>query len=127
MRLTLYYLNTNQDALAIKTLNSMDEKIPHQIREMPFGLLYEVANLYLDAGSKEKYEQYAKEVEKIALASLEKNPQDVQSYYNPYRVLIDIYETLKEYKKSYEIWQRIQLMYPNDSSVKANVRKISQA
>ncbi len=123
MRLTLYYLNTNQNALAIKTLNSMDEKIPHQIREMPFGLLYEVANLYLDAGSKEKYEQYAKEVEKIALASLEKNPQDVQSYYNPYRVLIDIYGTLKEYKKSYEIWQRIQLMYPNDSSVKANVEK----
>ena len=123
MRLTLYYLNTSQNDLAVKTLDQMDEKIPHLIREMPFGLLYEVANLYLNAGSKEKYEQYAKEVEKIALASLEQNPGDVQSYYNPYRVLIDIYENQKEYKKSYEIWQRIQLIYPNDPSVKANVEK----
>ncbi len=123
MRLTLYYLNTNQNDLAIKTLDQMDEKIPHHIRPMPFGLLYEVANLYLNAGSKEKYNEYAKEVEKIALASLEQNPEDVSSYYNPYRVLIDLYENQKEYKKSYELWQRLQVMYPNDPSVKANVEK----
>ena len=123
MRLTLYYLNTNQNDLAIKTLDQMDEKIPHRIRKMPMGLQYEVANLYLSAGAKGKYEQYAKEVESMALAALEKNPEDIRSYYNPYRILIDIYENLKEYKKSYELWERLQLMYPNDPSVKANVEK----
>ena len=123
MRLTLYYLNTKQNDLAIKTLDMMEEKLPHLIREMPFGLLYEIANLYLGAGSKEKYKQYTKEVEKIALTNLEQNPQDVQSYYNPYRVLIDIYENLKEYEKALELWQRLQLMYPNDPGVKANIEK----
>ena len=129
MRLTLYYLNTNQNDLAVKTLDKMDTIIPHKIRKMPLGLLYEVANLYLNAGAKEKYTQYAKEVEQMAQVALEQNPEDVQSYYNPYRVLMDIYENLKEYKKAYELWQRIQLMYPNDTSVKANVekyRKLSQ-
>jgi hypothetical protein len=130
MRLSLYYLNTNQKDLAVKTLNNMEEKLPRHIRSMPFGLLYEIANLYLSVGSRDKFNEYAKEVEELALASIEQNPQDVRSYYNPYRILIDIYENTKEYEKSYELWQKIELIYPNDPSVKANVekyRKLAQA
>ena len=123
MRLSLFYLNTNQNNLAVKTLDGMEENIPHRIREMPFGLLYEVANLYLTAGANDRYKEYVKEVEEIALTNLEQNPEDVQSYYNPYRILIDIYENTRNYRKSYELWQKIELMYPNDPNVRANVEK----
>ncbi len=123
IRLTIYYINTNQNDLAAQTLKKMDEVIPAGIRPMPFGLLYEVSNLYYSAGAVDKYKELTKELEKDALAALEKNPQDLQSYYNPYRVLIDIYENTKNYRKALDIWQRIEAMYPNDPSVKANVEK----
>jgi hypothetical protein len=123
MRLTLYYVQTNQDELAVKTLDAMEEKLPRNIREMPFGLLYEIATLYLNAGSEERYREYAAEVEEIALANLERNPEDVQSYYNPYRILMDLYENLGEYRKAYELWQRIAVLYPNDPNVRSNVEK----
>jgi len=123
IRLTLYYINTNQKDLAVQTLDKMDKMIPAAIRPMPFGLLYEVSNLYYSAGAIDKYKVLSKEVEKDALDAIEKNPQDLQSYYNPYRILIDIYENTKDYRKAYDIWQRIQVMYPNDPGVKANVEK----
>jgi len=123
VRLTLYYLNTKQNDLAIQTLDKMEEVMPGKIRPMPFGLLYEISNLYLNAGAEEKYKELAGEIEKEALAELERNPQDLQSYYNPYRILIDIYENTKNYRKAYDIWQRIAEMYPNDPGVKANVEK----
>jgi hypothetical protein len=123
MRLSLYYLNTNQNDLVIKTLDSMERKMPRHIREMPLGLTYEVANLYLAAGANDRYKEYAKEVEEIALAAIEQNPEDLRSYYNPYRLLIDIYERSGDHRKSYDIWRKIQLIYPNDPSVKANVEK----
>jgi hypothetical protein len=123
MRLTLYYTQTNQNELAVQTLDAMEEKIPRHVRPMPFGLLYEIASLYNNAGSKERYSEFAKEIEEIALESIEKNPEDVQSYYSPYRVLMDIYENLGEHKKSYDLWQRLALLYPNDPGVKSNLEK----
>jgi tetratricopeptide (TPR) repeat protein len=123
IRLALYYINTNQNNLAIQTLDQMDEIIPREIRPMPFGLMYELSNLYYSAGARDKYTEIAGEVEQLALASIEQNPQDIQSYYNPYRILIDIYENTNDFENAYKLWQRIEVIYPNDPSVKANVEK----
>ena len=123
VRLTLYYINTNQSNLAIKTLDLMEQKIPRNIRPMPFGLLYEISNLYWGAGARENYKVIAKELEKQANNAIEQNPQDIQSYYNPYRVLIDIYENTNDYENAYKLWKRIEVMYPNDPSVKASIEK----
>jgi hypothetical protein len=71
----------------------------------------------------DRYKEIAKDLEQQALVSLEQNPQDIQSYWNPYRVLIDIYENTNDYENSYKLWKKIEIMYPNDPSVKANVEK----
>jgi hypothetical protein len=123
IRLTLYYINTNQMNLAIQTLDLMDEKIPRDIRPLPFGLLYEVSNLYHSAGATERYKKIADEIEQQALAVMEQNPQDVQSYYSPYRVLMTIYENTNDYENSYKLWQKLEIMFPNDPSVKANLER----
>lgn len=123
IRLALYYVNTNNKAMAVKTLDVMDEKIPRKTVGMELGLLYEIGNLYYNSGGERQYKEYAAEVEKQALQLLEENPSDVQSYYNPYRILIDTYENQKEYAKLADIWQRLQTIYPNDASVQSNVEK----
>jgi hypothetical protein len=123
IRLALYYVNTNNKEMAVKTLDIMDEKIPRKIVGMEMGLLYEIGNLYFNAGGQLQFKEYSAEVEKQALQLLEENPADVQSYYSPYRILIDTYERQKEYAKLADIWQRLQTIYPNDPSVQTNIEK----
>ena len=123
IRLALHYLNTNRKDLTVETLDKMDEKIPRKVTGMEMGLLYEIGNLYFNSGGEKQFREYSAEVEKQALRLLEENPSDVQSYYNPYRILIDTYENQKEYAKLADIWQRLQAIYPNDQNVQSNVEK----
>ena len=43
--------------------------------------------------------------------------------YNPYRVLLEVYEEQGRNDKLLEIWQKIETIYPQDPNVKANVQK----
>jgi hypothetical protein len=123
LRLTLYYIGQGQNELAVTTLDNMEEKLPNKLISMDYGLLYEISNLYLRAGAKDKFNKYSGEVEKLALAKLEKDPKDVQSYYNPYRILIDIYEAQGRNDKLLEVWQKLETIFPDDPNVKANIQK----
>ena len=75
------------------------------------------------AGAEKQYKTIYGEVEKEALKMIQENPSNVSAGFNPYRVLMGIYENLKDYKKLADLWQKIQVMYPNDNSVKENVEK----
>jgi len=123
LRLTLYYLGSGKNGLAINTLNAMDDKLPNKLIPMDYGLMYEISNLYLRAGEKDKYNQFAADVEKQALERMEQNPDDLQSYYNPYRILLELYEGQGRNDKLLEIWTRLQDKFPQDPNVKANVQK----
>ena len=123
MRLAIYDINTNQDQKAVATLDEMEKKIPRENIPMDYEILFEVGNMYWNAGAMKQYKEIAADVETEALRRLEQNPNDVQSYYNPYRILIETYENLKDYTKLLGIWQRLGAMYPNDPNVKANIAK----
>jgi hypothetical protein len=125
LRLTIYYLNSDKNDLAIKTLDDMEVKLPNDLIPMDYGLLYEISSLYQRAGAKDQYTKLVSEVERLALIKLEQNPNDVQSYYNPYRILLGIYETQGRNDKLLELWQKLEGIFPNDPNVKANVQKYS--
>jgi len=126
MRLAVYYRSTGDNQNLISTLNDMNEKLPYKVLGMENGLLFEVANLYFYAGEKEKFSEISSDVEVRALADLEKNPEDVQSYYNPYRLLIEIYENTEQYDKLLALWKKLETMFPNDPTVKSNIEKYQQ-
>ena len=126
MRLAVYYRSVSDNQKLIATLDSMNEKLPYKVLGIETGLLFEVANLYLMAGDMQKYDEISVDVEARALTVLEQNPEDVQSYYNPYRLLIDIYESRKDYDKLLGIWQKLETMFPNDPTVKSNIEKYSK-
>lgn len=121
LRMTLYYLNTGKNDLAVKTLDMMEEKMPRWNIEMDYGLMYEIGTLYQRAGGVEQYAQIIKEVEALAWERMEKDPSDTQSMYNPYRLLLSIYESQNNYNKLVEIWQRLGALFPNDPSVRTNI------
>ena len=126
MRLAVYYRNIGKDDQVVEVLDDMDEKLPYHILGIDNGLLFEIGNLYQLSGANDRYVDIAKEVEKNALLALERNPGDVNSYYNPYRLLLEIYENLKDYNKLVGVWQRLEILYPNDPSVKSNIQKYQQ-
>ncbi|NWG27565.1 MAG: DUF2723 domain-containing protein [Ignavibacteriaceae bacterium] len=126
MRLAVYYRSIGNNEKLVATLNDMNEKLPYKILGMDNGLLFEIANLYYFAGDREKFAEISADVEAKALADLEKNPDDVQSYYNPYRLLIEIYENTEQYDKLLALWQKLENMFPNDPTVKSNIERYRQ-
>ena len=121
--MSIYDINTNQDKKATAVLDEMEKKIPREHIHMDYEILFEVGNMYWNAGAMKQYKVIAADVEKEALMRMEQNPNDVQSYYNPYRILIETYENLKDYSKLLGIWQKLGAMFPNDPNVKANIAK----
>lgn len=126
IRLTLYYISQGNNELAAQTLDEMENKMPLKLLPVEMGLIFELSKLYKRAGSNEKYLQLSNQVEKMAIEKLEENPNDVQSFYNPYRVLLEIYEEQNRNDKLYELWKKIEALFPNDPSVKSNVEKYRQ-
>ena len=126
MRLAVYYRSVGDQQNLIATLDDMNEKLPYNILEMDNYLLFEVAKLYSEAGDQKKFEAIASEVEERALADLELNPSDVNSYSSPYRILLELYESTEDYAKLLEIWEKLEVMYPNDPSVKSYIEKYRQ-
>lgn len=121
IRLALYYMGTGKNAEAVKALDEMEKKIPRAIMKIDYRLLFDVGQLYKSAGAEKQYQAIAKEVMKAAEAQLEINPDDVQSFYNPYRLLLETYENTGNYDKAVKLLERLQLKYPNDPSLKAKI------
>ncbi|MCF8239910.1 MAG: DUF2723 domain-containing protein [Melioribacteraceae bacterium] len=124
MRLALHYLyNTNKKDMVVKTLDKMEEMLPRSIIQMDPRLLFDVGNIYLEAGAVDRFAEISIEVEEYALKRLEQNPRDFSSSYNPYRLLFQIYENLKQYDKALDIALRLQNLIPNDANVNSLVRQ----
>lgn len=121
IRLALYYIGKGNNEEAMKALDEMEKKIPRAIMKIDYRLLFDVGQLYKSAGGEKQYASIAEEVIKAAERQLELNPDDVQSFYNPYRLLLETYENTAKYDKAVRLLERLQLKYPNDPSLKAKI------
>ncbi len=124
--LAYYYLNHNEKQLALKTLDEMQNKMPRNVIGIEYPLLYNIGNMYYNAGETNKAKKIYSEVESDALQDMEVNPSNLTSYFSPYRILLDLYEKEKAYSKLLDIWKRIEIYYPDDPSVKANIARYNQ-
>jgi tetratricopeptide (TPR) repeat protein len=120
-RLASYYLQKDQKANAVEILNKMDQLMPYLIRKMDYRILYDVSKMYYAAGAVDKFNKVAKEIETSALAAIKENPSELNSYYNPYEILLDVYEKTKQYDKAIDILRSLQNFYPNDPNLKQQI------
>jgi hypothetical protein len=95
------------------------EKIP-----MGWELMSDLANIYDRFGQTDKYNELANELEGVARGLIASGQTNVSSYYNPYRVLLDIYETRKDYRKSLGLLQELQSQFPNDTNLKNRIEQL---
>lgn len=128
IRLAIYYMNTGQpNQKVVDVLNLMEKKLPRKILPIDYRVLYDIGNLHFAVGDLTNYKSIAAEVEKEALKTIADNPRGVTNYYNPYRILLDIYENLKEYDKGIALLEKISNMYPGDTQVKSEMDRMKAA
>jgi hypothetical protein len=125
IRLAMYDMNVEGDAKkGIETLDRMEKLMPREKIPMGWELMSDLANIYDRFGRKDKYEELAKELEVTARALIKGGQANVNSYYNPYRVLLDIYEVRKDHRKSLELLQELQVQFPQDPNLRARVESL---
>ena len=123
IRLAYNYLSNGNDKLCLTTLDQMEKQMPSEIRPMPYGLMFEISNIYYAAGGEKQYKEMAAKLEKTALEQLAENPNDVRGNYNPYRVLSEVYGNLKEYNKAVDLFSQLQKLFPDDPGVKSELER----
>lgn len=124
VQLASYYEMQGDSAAAIATLDTMETRIPISAFPMDYKIMSDVARMYYMAGDTAQFHKYAIVVEQNALQSIQENPDDVQSYYNPYRILLDIYDMDKDYQKSIELLEKLQAMFPNDKGISQRIAEL---
>jgi TonB family protein len=127
-RLAIYYAVVEPDpkkGLAI--LDRMEQLMPRKKIRMNWELMDAVANLYNRFGRTDKYSELADELEVIARNMIAEGKGDVRSYYNPYRVLLDIYEVRGQYDRSLELLVGLQKQFPSDSGLAQRIQYLKEA
>ncbi len=108
--------------LARTALEKMEKNIPKELIEMDYRQKYNIAMFYHRLGDNKKFEEYATDAYKEAYAQRIGNKSNLQSYYNPYRIIFDILEARGDYKTELEILKELN---PNDPSVKQKIDMIN--
>ncbi len=119
IRLAIDYGSKKEDNKAVQVMDYMQDKIPIDPRTIDYRFLRDISNVYYNAKQMDKYKKLAALLEAKALKTIQDDPQAAMrnSYYNPYNILLELYENLNEYSKAIGILQKLKVFYPNDPTI----------
>lgn len=122
IRMALYHGNvTNNPEKALAALDRMEFLVPRSKIPMGWELSSDVAAFYLRLGRAETYEKMISDIEPELLRAIDRGDYNMSSYYNPFRVLLEIYENRREYGKAIDILNRLQAMFPGDPNISQRI------
>ncbi|RPI16984.1 MAG: DUF2723 domain-containing protein [Ignavibacteriae bacterium] len=125
--LTMAYSYYESDPQKVNNLlDKMEEIFPRKIIPIDYRIQHDIAMMYYRVGNNAKFNEYSADVEKTALEELRKNPNDMTSAWNPYKLLIDIYDARNDYKSELELLERIDRIAPGSPEVKMKIETLKQ-
>ena len=125
--LAAYYMNFSHDAKkAVDILDRMDALIP--IKKTPLGWEYamNIATIYHMAGRSDRVKELSSSIEPECLNLINSGEVNTNTYLNPFRALLELYDMTKEYDKEIGLLQKLQTLYPNDPGVKQRIQALEQ-
>jgi hypothetical protein len=125
--LAVYYMNvTKNPQKSMAVLDKMEALMP--IKKIPLGWesASDMANFYYSLGRIDRVKEMATEIEPACLDLIEKGGGNMNSYYNPYRALLELYGMLKENDKTLNILRKLAEKYPQDTSLKERIQMLEQ-
>jgi hypothetical protein len=112
MRLAIAYESLGQYDKCIEALNRMEKLIPYAKVKFEDRLLYNIANIYRESGDVKMFNKWASEFEAVTLKAISEGPVDINSGYNPYQMLMGIYEAQGKFQKEIMLLQKMKAEYP---------------
>jgi len=123
--LILAYSFLNLDTNKVNAvLDKMETNLPRTVVPMDYRILHDISMLYNKINNRAKFTELSYEVEKQALQELNKNPNDVSSFWNPYRLLMEIYEARGEYAKAIDILNKMDRLSPGNPEIKMKIEML---
>lgn len=120
VRLALYYyLAEGRQDSARNVLARMERVVPRNVIPMDWRYKSDIMGIYSRIGNMTMYEEYAAEVEQVCKELIDRGLVDMQSFYNPYRILLEIYETRQDYANAVDILSRVEAFFPNDQTIQS--------
>jgi hypothetical protein len=83
-------------------------------------------NIFKQVGDTANYNFYAKDVEAKCLDVINTNRVDATDNSNPYGVLLEIYDSRKDYAAALDILNRLAMQYPNSPEIKSRIQYYEQ-
>jgi hypothetical protein len=125
IRLALYRANVEKDnARAAAALDRMETIIPRAKIPMGWELTSDIASFYHRLGRTDTFEAMTQEIEPALHEIIKAGTYSLTSYYNPFRVLLDIYEIRGDKAKALDVLRSLQVHYPNDPNLKQRIALI---
>jgi hypothetical protein len=122
IKLANYYAYSQNDLQKAATiLDRMEEIIPRSKIAMGWELTSDLAMFYHRIGRDEKFNELSTELEPELRRMIDNRQYNLNSYWNPFRVLLEFYDVKKDYAKSLNLLKVLQGYYPNDSGLKARI------
>ncbi len=125
--LTLAYALYDKDPQrAGEVLDKMEQVFPRKLLAIDYRIEHDAAMMYNRIGNKQKFNELSAEVEAQALVDLRKNPTDISSPWNPYKLLLDIYEARGDYQNALDVLSKLDKISPNSPEVKMKMETLRQ-
>jgi hypothetical protein len=127
VKLANYYANVEINyPRSIAVLDRMEGLVPRSKVAMGWDLKSDLAMFYHRVGREDKFDTLVTELEPQLRRMIDAGQYNMNGYYNPFRVLLGVYEIRKEYAKTLDLLKTLQGMYPNDAGLKARVAQVEQ-
>lgn len=120
------YVNRGDKAKTNQVLDRMEANFPKEIVPYDYRILYDICMQYYKADNINKFNELSPIVEKEAIEAMNKRPSDIQSYWNPYKLLLDIYEVRGDYAKAIDVLNKLDKISPNNPEVKMKIESFRQ-
>ncbi len=122
VKLANYYAYVeNNTAKAGEVLDRMEALIPRSKIDMGWELSSDLAMFYHRIGRDKTFNAIADELEPKLRGMIDSGKFNLNSYWNPFRVLLEIYDAKNDYAKSLDLLKVLQGYYPNDAALKTRI------
>jgi len=125
LRLAIEYSQTNNDnAKANQALERMEKVLPRNVIPMDWRLMGDVRVLCARLGNQKLADSYAEDLIAKCKEIIANNEGEMGGYYNPYRILLEVYNDRKEFQNSLDLLNTMKLQRPGDKSIESQIRTI---
>jgi hypothetical protein len=128
LQLAMFYADEKNDRQAgLAVMERMEQIMPQWRFPLGWELESDLMFFYQRLGATARFEKMAPEVESECLEIIAGGRVNVNTYHNPYRVLLELYALQRDYRKSVDLLTKLDRLFPNTPELQQRLREAQEA